>query len=272
MAREIYFKDKFIDTNQAIVPVDDRSFRFGDGVFDTILVASGKMYDPESHFERLAQGLKYFKIELDISNLPEICEEIIKKNSLESGYVRIIVSRGNGSNSVGYLPKDSKAYFVVQTVEAPFPEFKSIKLWISEHRASLHLPSKVNSSMLYTMAMLEAEENSCDNALLLNSDGIICETASGNIFWVKNEVIYTPSTDLPFVPGTIRKKILELSPYKIKQGNYTIDDLNQADEVFMTNIGHLVASVKSIEPLGWKLQKGSITKELRQLLVENIVA
>lgn len=267
----IYAQGHFIPADTPFITANDRSFRFGDGIFETILVVDGKMYDTDSHFVRLENGLKYFRIKLDISGLQTICEEIIQKNACDEGYVRIIASRGtNNAGGLGYLPGETEPYFVIQTVQKPLPSFQSLKLWVSSYQAHLHLPSKVNNAMLYTMALMEARDNQCENALILNSEHIICETATGNIFWMKNGILYTPEVSLPFVPGTIRKRIITLSPLPVQEGRYSLEDIGQADEVFITNVGLLVSSIASIEPIGFTAKSVEYTKKFRVALEEDI--
>ncbi|MEK6745821.1 MAG: aminotransferase class IV [Pseudomonadota bacterium] len=267
-----YFKGEFLPESQCHISIHDRSFRFGDGVFDTCLVVSRQIYDFTRHKERLESGLNAYKIKLDTTNIENICHDLIKRNSLENGYVRIIVSRGeNGLNALGYLPKDSIPYLIIQTSAKPYPAFKEISLFLSSHIATTKPPSKTNNSLLYTLAMLEASEQNCDNALLLNKNSHICETASGNIFWIKDEVLYTPSLDLEMVAGTMREKVLELCDGKKTEGHFTLHDLQNADEVFMTNIASIIAPITAINPIGSKWAVGKNTTVIRQKLDNAII-
>ncbi len=244
---KVYFKDKFIEEDEAKVSIADRSFRFGDGVFETLLIYNKNIFDFNTHYQRLLDGLKAYFIELDISNLEKLCKELIDKNQLGTGYIRIIVSRGeNGPGSIGYLPKNCKPYMVIQSFEKAIPEFQSLKLWLSPYRSHQALHSKVNSSTNYVLSMLEADNNSCDNALILDTEGNICETGSGNIYWFKDSKLYTPKLGLAFIPGTVQKKILKLFNGEIIQGKFTLEDIKDADEVFMSNIGTLIAGIESI--------------------------
>ena len=94
--------------------------------------------------------------------------------------------------------------------------------------------------------MLEAENNKCDNALILDYSENICETASGNVYWFKNSKLYTPENSLPFIEGTVQKKIFNLFNAEIIYGKFKLEDLKDADEVFMSNIGCLIAGISSI--------------------------
>ena len=267
----IYTKGQFLPADAPFITADDRSFRFGDGIFETILVADGKMWDAAAHFSRLKNGLEFFRLNLDISHLESECNALITKNNCKSGYVRIVVSRGeNGAGAIGYMPANNAPYYIIQTMEKPFPAFGSVSLVVSRHRASLHIPCKTNSAMLYTLAMMEAQGAGCENALILNSEDIICETASGNIFWVKNNVLYTPELALPFVPGTVRKRIIEMSPIPVQEGRYTLAELVSADEIFMTNIGGLVTRVSGVLATGFSAKTDAMTQQFRSLIEADI--
>lgn len=272
----VYFKDAIIPKGEAAISIDDRSFRFGDGIFETILIYNRKPYDIAAHLTRLQSGLEQLGIRPalpDIRSIPSICGELISKNDIEQGYIRIIVSRGeNTPDAVGYMPPgNAQPYIIIQTVSRPLAQTSPIKLWVSETtHATAHLKSKINSSLPYVMAMMEAREQGCDNAIILDTSGHICETASGNIFWVENGEIYTPSTDLPFIGGTVRQKILKLYDRKIHQGRYTLEDITPADEVFMTNIGCIVAPVTEVRPLGISLTVGSVTREIQNIIKSDI--
>jgi branched-chain amino acid aminotransferase len=267
----VFFENRFVDSQEPLIKLDDRSFRFGDGLFETILVVKGKIYDYESHIERLKKGLEFFKIDYEPSKIKNICKELIEKNHLETGYLRLIISRGiNPSGAIGYKARGSKPYLIVQSIEKALPEFQTLKLWISSHRAFYHFPSKLNSAFLYTLSMIEADENNRDNALILDSKENICETANANIFWFKGDTLCTPSLELALIPGTIRKKLLEIYEGQIEEAVFKLEDLNSADEVFLTNISYLIAGVSEINPLDLCFSKFEKTQKLRKSLLDKI--
>jgi len=240
-------------------------------LFETMLVVAGKIYDFASHIERLELGLKNLRIHLASDNLENICNQLINLNKIQNGCIRIIVSRGSEEgNNIGYLPKNSQAYFLVQAFERKYPEFKQVSLFVSSYKNHLNTQAKTNNSLLYTLAMLEAQENNCDNALLIGTDGNICETASGNIFWIKNNILYTPSDDSAIILGTMRKKIISLWQKEIVTGHFSLQDIIKADEIFMSNSGVIIAPVTKIIPLGINLSVGIETKRMRSLLDEDI--
>lgn len=269
---KVFFKNQLIDEDLAKVSISDRSFRFGDGVFETLFVYQTKIWDFKTHYNRLKAGLEAFFIDIDLSDLENKCKELININKIQTGYLRIIVSRGeNQAGAIGYLPKDTNPYMIIQGFEKPLPEFSVLDLYVSSYTAHQKLVSKVNSSTLYVLSMIEAQKNSCDNALILDTNTSICETASGNIFWFVGDEIFTPSLDLPFVPGTVRKKILECA--QVHEGKFSLEDIKSADEIFMSNIGYMIAGIKSIKAFDGLIVKSKSfdkTLKLRSLLLKSI--
>ncbi|HEU5048569.1 MAG TPA: aminotransferase class IV [Rickettsiales bacterium] len=266
-----YFKDGFQDESACHVGLRDRSFRFGDGLFETMLVAEGKIFDLPAHIERLKHGLESLHIALDLNELPAICVETLRRNELQGGYLRVVVSRGEDREGAsGYLPDGCTPYLIVLVIPRPYPSFAPLKLWQSSYYACAQVPAKTNNGILYSLALLEARAQACDNALLLDGQGRICETASGSIFWVKDETLYTPAPDLPLVPGTMRHRVMTLWPGRVEEGHFLLDALRDCDEVFMTNSGVVLAPIVAIEPLGVRFDVGKQTKYLRKRLDEEI--
>ncbi len=263
----IYFKDRFLKESECHISFHDRSFRFGDGMFETMLVSRGRIYDFAGHEARLKAGLEALCIRLPgMDSLQAVCEETVRCNNVTQGYVRVIISRGAETDGAGYLPGSAQPYFIVHAFARSYPAFKEISLWQYSQNAAFHMPAKTNSALMYVLAMMEARGNGCGNALLSNAEGYISETASGNIFWIQGDTLYTPALDLPLVPGTIRSRIMALWGRKIKEGYFTVKDLITADEIFMTNTGCIIAPVVAVKPVGLTLQPGAETGRLRELM------
>ena len=234
---------------KALISAQDRGFRFGDGVFETCLINDGIIYNFEAHLKRLNDGLMAIKIKFYSTNLLQSCYQLIKKNNIQNGYLRIAVSRGVGS--IGYLPiKNIIPTLVIETLpKSPKPK-SPIKLLISSIEKpsikSLPINYKLMQGLNSTLAKIEAVENSCFDALILNHKQQICETSSANIFWIKDDVLYTPHPDCGCLQGTIREKIITLSPIKIRLIKAKLDNLLNADEIFITNVAIGVLMVDKI--------------------------
>ena len=234
----VIINNQIIKEDQAFISIQERGFRFGDGVFETCRVFDGIIYNSEAHFERLRSGIEAIKIKIDLQDLKNNCQKLIKKNSLKNGLIRIYISRGIGS--IGYLPiNDIKPLTVIETLEMPTLGLFPIKLFLSEITKisikSLPINYKLAQGLNSTLARMEAVEKRYFDAVLLNEAGEICETSSANIFWIKNNILYTPAKECGILLGTTRQKIIDLSSIKIAQVKTKINELLNADEVFLTN-------------------------------------
>lgn len=250
---------KTVPAAKARIPVQDRGFRYGDGVFETVAVHHDAPYRLDWHLKRLARGLAAVRISFATDTLEKQCRALIKKNHLREGLLRIQVTRGSGGH--GYLPaKETKPLYVIETLPPPDIPKKPVTLWLSSYRRispdALPVRYKLCQGLNQTLARLEAKENGCFEALMLNARGEICEAASANIFWVKNNTLYTPSLACGAMEGSMRAAIMKLSPCPVRQVRATLKILAKAEAVFLTNAAWKVLPVAGLEPAGLRWDSG----------------
>ena len=241
---------QFYEENNALISVNERGFRFGDGAFETILVYNSVPYLWKYHIERLQAGLKALRINCDTSDLLPQATELLKQNNTENGILRIYISRGIGSN--GYLPTGNKPTIIMQILEAPTLPDQPVNLWLSDYKKnslqSLPVNCKLAQGVNSTLAKIQAVDNNCYDALQLNLENYISETSSSNIFWLKNGVLHTPSLDCDALAGVTRRRIIEISPYQVQQNKYKLAELEGAEAVILTNSAYGIIPVKSLLP------------------------
>ncbi len=263
-----YVNDRFVLTANALVHVADRGFRLGDGVFETIRISSGVPFQWDVHEQRLMQGLTDLRIRAINVDLKSVVKKLIHKNKLSQGFVRIAISRGLGSQGYRPLPNITPTV-VIETLPLPTQAPKAAHCWLSKHTkpalTSLPVHSKLSHGINSTLALLEAADHSCDEALLLNAQGQLCEAASGNIFWFTDGVLYTPCLDVGCLNGTTRDAIIRISPYPVRLNSSGISELHHAHAVFLTNCNWGVLPVISLEPQGWKWMVNEIHMEFENL-------
>ena len=258
----------FID--KAIISTADRGFRFGDGIFETIAVYSSVPYQLEWHLERLKAGLAAIKIANPNLKSADIVE-IIKRNNITDGFVRIMISRGEGSQ--GYLPKPQiKPTVIIEAFPRKDPMPESATLFFSTYLKpslkSLPVNFKLAQGLNSTLARLEAQEKGCFEALQMSSDGSVCEASSANIFWVKGDAIFTPALSTGCLMGSARAALLRLA--KIEEVTALVADIRTADEVFLTNANWQILPVIELKPMGWKWKIGKQTAQLHERLKADI--
>ena len=263
---------QFYEENAALISVNERGFRFGDGVFETISFCNTAPYLWEYHIQRLQAGLKALRIHYEIDNLLPQAIDLLGENSLENGILRIYISRGIGSQ--GYLPTGNQPTIVIQVLEKPTPPTQSVDLWLSDYKKNslqaLPVNCKLSQGVNSTLAKMQAVDNNCYDALQLNLENYVSETSSSNIFWLKNGILHTPSLDCDALAGVTRRRIMEISPYKIEQGKYKISDLEKAEAVILTNSAYGIISVRSLFPQGFSWDSEALAKQLINLRNQDI--
>ncbi len=269
----IYLNGKIVKENKALVSIQDRGFRFGDGCFETIRVENGVIYQLEVHLKRLQEGLSAIKISYNTQLLKEIFARLLHKNKLKRGFLRVSITRGEGSR--GYLPEIKKGPTIVVEAMGEIPEITaSVDLWVSNYRkiSEKCLPSsaKTMQGLNSSLARMEAQENGCFEALMLGDEEKICEGSSSNIFWMQDGKLYTPSLKSGVLPGIMRNVVKRISPLEVVEGIFCLDDLKNADEVFLTNVAWLIAQVKEIKPLGLKFKVSGYSGGIKDLILKDI--
>jgi branched-chain amino acid aminotransferase len=243
MNQYIHFNGDLVPAGKEIITADSRGLRYGDGVFETIKVINGNVQLAPLHYERLFHSLSVLQIQLPVTCTADYLTESIialcrKNNTLQQSRVRLTVFRGNGTL---YKTESTLPDLVIQSEPLPpeYLQFNEKGLVIDvydEARKSCDMLAnlKSNNFLPYIMGALYSKRNSLNDCLLLNTNNRICDATIANIFWVRNDAVYTPPLSEGCVAGVMRRYILE-GDATIKEKELTIEELEQADEVFLTN-------------------------------------
>jgi len=264
---------RFVLHDRAAIPAADRGFRFGDGAFETLKVNRGVPYLWEFHLARLLDALNVLRITIPMYDLAALVRQQLKKNVQKSGYLRISISRGVGSRGYRPHPKHAVPTLVIESLEdmpapkAPYTLWLS--KWVKPSLSSLPVNLKLAHGINSTLAILEADDHEAEEALLLTANGEICEGASSNIFWLKEDVLYTPSLDTGCLRGSTRDALIRLSPIPIKTVQVGISTLEDAEAVWITNGRLGIHPIVAIEPAGYRYDMHMMTKKLQQLLADD---
>jgi aminodeoxychorismate lyase len=211
----VFLNGQFLPEAQAVVPVSDRGFLLGDGLFETMRVVHGKPFRFAQHLERLARGADFLKIKLPFTpkELEKFAGQLIKENQMPEAILRLTLTRGPGGR--GYAPDEKSKPTIVMTLH-PAPPLEIPVKW-SLVTSSFRVPAddpltsfKTTSKILHVIARAEAVEKGADEALFLNTNGEATETASGNLFWVHDNTICTVPAGHGILPGVTRAVVLEI--------------------------------------------------------------
>ncbi len=244
----------FVNHNGEVLPeftpifgMDNRGFRYGDALFETVRIANGKICFLDEHIIRLKKGMKVLKMDIPNNYTTEIFEEeigkLISKNKItKGGRIRISVYR----DSEGlYMPNTNNVKFSIELKPLNNTTYEineqGLKIDVYEDiRNPVNKLSnlKTNNCLPFILAGIYKKENKLNDCLLLNDSDCITEAISSNVFIIKNGVLYTPSLEVGCVEGIMRQNVIKIARtngYNVYETILYKKDLIYADEVFLTN-------------------------------------
>lgn len=272
----INFNGKLVEANTTVIGADNRGLRYGDGLFETIKYQHNELILLDDHFSRLWKGMQLLQFDIPKLLTPDMLQQeilqLIKKNKLTSARIRLAVYRGDGGlyDAVNHTPIYIIQAWPILSNNATLNE-NGLQLSIyAGAKKSLDSFSNIkhNNYLPYFMAALDAKQQQCNDAIILNTQDRICDSSIANIFMVKNGNIFTPSLTEGCVAGVMRKFILQQLPklgFTITENSISKDDLLSADEIFLTNSIYNIRWVAIIEN---KKFSHTITRQIFQSLAQ----
>ena len=223
--------------------ISNAAFRYGVGLFETMLVREGVVRLAHSHWERLFAGMKQLGFDIQPHFSPQHLSGEVSKTVRKNGWEKLCRVRLQIYGAGGGL-HDREHNRPLYLIEC-YPKTPE-KLRLNENglvtgiahglaKANDLLASlKTSNALVYAMAAQDAKQQKWNDALLLNTAGNIIESTIANIFWVKDDRLYTPPLSQGCVAGVMRRHLCETIP-GIRQEPLTPEMLAEADEVFLTN-------------------------------------
>ncbi len=269
---------KLTEAEKPVLHAGNRSFRYGYGLFETMLVHDGSIQLKAYHWERLFMGMKELHFDIPTHFTAAILEEqvlrTVKRNNAEKlCRVRLQVFPGNGGLYDGdnYQPEYLIECFQLDEHITELNEnglIVGIAEGFSKSIDSLsHLKS--NNALIYATAARQAKQYKWNDALLSNTHGNIIESTIANIFWVKDEVVYTPPVSEGCISGVMRRHIIEIlqqANIQIQESPLSKNTLLDADEVFLTNAIRGIKWAHAIEDSSYS---NHLTSRISMLLKES---
>lgn len=263
------YNGKLYHSDKLLISPDNRSFRYGDGFFETMKMVNGKIVFVDYHFERLFQSLEIMHFDkpayYNAAYLEEQVLNLAKQNGHEQlARIRVTIFRGDGGL---YDTENNFPNFIVQTWEMnkglnSFNENGLVLDIFPDARKSCDLFSgiKSNNYLVYAMAAMWAKKKQLNDALVLNSYERIAEATIANIFIVKDGVIKTPALPEGCVNGVTRKYLLKCmrdENIPVEEAQVTVDDVLSASEIFLTNAAYHVKWVSQVGENNYNQQLSS---------------
>ncbi len=246
----VNFNGNIIEAGQPIFTASNRAFRYGDAVFETIRLMNGEILFFEKHLSRLQRSMELLgmndHIDLTFHNLYLSIRHLDQVNNLKgNGRIRLEVFRNDGGL---YTPQTNNVSFLIEVSELSNRNFQlnesglKIDLYTDIKKPVSRLSNlKSSNALYYVMAGLYKNKTNSGDCLVLNTDGRIAEAISSNIFIVKDGVFSTPGLEEACVAGVMREVLishLRDQSKVVEERGITIDDLIQADEIFLCDVIH----------------------------------
>tara|TARA_R110002012_G_scaffold321944_1_gene552560 strand:+ start:2168 stop:3013 length:846 start_codon:yes stop_codon:yes gene_type:complete len=260
------------DTN--FLSSENRGFKYGDALFETIRVVGQKIYFWEDHYLRLMASMRILRMQIPMNFTMEYLEaqilETIVANALENSAVRVrfTVFRNEGGY---YSPETNEISFVIEVkpLETDFytlnNEHYEVELFKDFYvNADMLSTLKTNNKIINVVGSIFAKENKYQNCLLLNQHKMVVEALNGNIFMVLGQTIKTPPKSDGCLNGIMRKKLIEiikkLEGYTLEETSISPFELQKADELFISN------AIVGIQPIS-KYRKKNFTSAVASNLI-----
>jgi branched-chain amino acid aminotransferase len=234
----ICFNGTMLKKNEPVLTVANRGFKYGDGVFETMKLEKGRLQLAPYHFDRLFASLELLQISFAFSptELTETIEELCTVNGCTNrARVRLAVyrsERGEGEYCIeaAELPEEKILWNERGWSIDIYPYARKGQDVFANLKTANYLP--------YVMADRYASEKELDEAIVLNSHGLLCDASKANLFLIMENSIVTPALHQGCVNGVMRRYVIEEAKkkgYTVKQAEITLEELQSAEEVFLTN-------------------------------------
>ena len=277
----IWLNGNFVKWRDANIHVLNHGLHYASCVFEGLRIYNGRIFKLDEHIERLFNSAKILDLEIpyDYEKVVNITKEIIVKQNVSDGYVRPVVWRGSemmaisakkGSTNLAIAAWEWPSYF------SPEKLLEGIKLnvskWLRPSPESAPTDSKAAGLyMICSLSKHEAEKLGFDDALMLDYRGYVAEATGANIFFVKDNELFTPIADC-FLNGITRQTVVEIAKenqIKTHEKHFKLDFLKTCDEVFLTGTAVEITPVSCIE--NFKFEERQLTKFLMSEFKKKVI-
>ncbi|MCB9171079.1 MAG: aminotransferase class IV [Flavobacteriales bacterium] len=280
MENYVNLNGHLVPADRPVIPLDNRAYHYGDGLFESIRVVHGRPCFLEAHWMRLQEGCKLLRIDLPegmgLDMLEAAIIELAERNGVTGGRTRLTVfrdARGHyrpeghkGAYSLEVVPIDGPVYELNPTGLAVdiYPDIRKPVNPLAVH--------KTLNCQYFIMAALWSAERGLDDCLLQNERGNIIESSSGNLFIVSNGVLYTPALADGCIGGVMRMQLINLAlenGIKVYECPLNPQNLLAADELFFTNA---VRGLRWVGMYRTKRYVHRLSQQLTAILVEHVLS
>jgi D-amino acid aminotransferase len=255
MAEQVFLNDKLIDKDKALVSVADSGFLYGAGLFETMRSYNGIVFALAEHLDRLfySAGVLGIETKYDKKYITNAIYQLLGANESSEARLRLTLTSGPFSQE-GQERKSTLLIAAAKLQPYPHQSYqKGVLVVLCPYRQNTKDPAcghKTTSYFSRMLALQLAHQKRAAEALWFTETNYLAEGCISNIFLVKDSTLFTPGTDTPVLPGIARKTTLRIAAdrsVKLQEKSLSIDDVLEADEIFLTNTIMQILPVTSVE-------------------------
>ena len=268
---QLWCNGRWLDFSDFQASPLDRGSMLGLGLFETMLALDGAPVFIDRHLARLRKGCERLRWDLPCFDLAEVALELLARNGLTSGRARVRLALSGGGGPINDLAPGADRIFWMMAVPAsdvPSSVSTLISPWLRNENSPV-AGMKCASYAENLVALDHARRLGFDETIFLNTQGHVCEAATGNLFFVKNGILHTPALHSGCLPGVTREVVMELAgDHQIPcvERDVLPDDLHCADEIFLTSATRGPVNVIQLDTRNFT--PGPLAARLRELWTE----
>jgi len=254
-----WLNGQIVPKEQATVSIFDHGLLYGDGIFEGIRFYHGRIFRLQAHLDRLwdsanALGLN---IPYSLEELSQALEQVVDAYDGEDGYIRLVVTRGEGRLGVNPNSCTRPTVFIIAEQLELIAEEKrrkgaSVIIAATRRMSAASIDPRIKSLNYLNniLAHMEAKHAGTDEAIMLNQAGFVAEGSTDNLFVIKNGILKTPPAIDGALEGITRGVVLDIARennLSVNECSLGIYDLYTADECFLTGTGMELLAVREID-------------------------
>ena len=279
--RWIFVNGEVVERSTARVSALDRGLLYGYGLFETMRSYGGRVFRLAEHYRRLCDGASRLAmaVPLSLDDVGGAVDAVLVRNDLADAYLRLTVTAGTPPNAAGPAG-DAAAVLVARPLTDYPPDLyrRGMAAVVSPVRRNETSPLTRVKSLNYLDSLLAREaarRRGADEAILLNTRGLVAEGSASNLFLVEGGRLLTPSIESGALPGITRQAALELASaagLEAVESGVEMQALWDAPEVFLTNSVMEVMPLTTLDgrPVG-SGEPGPVTERLGQMYRELVL-
>lgn len=253
----IIFNGQCLTIDQAQLPIMDHAILYGVSAFETIRVYNRHPFLIQDHLQRLNETLQQLSIVPPFSSQEweNQIQQLLAANALTDAIIRLTITGGVEKWGFPEVYREPNTFLMARPVDEPTPiHYKKLQRITLPKQSLSGIHGKTGNYLNPLLASREIKNPAETEGLMLTADGYVAEGTVSNLFFVREGVLHTPSLSCEIVNGITRRMIMKLArrlQIEVREGLYTVDELREADEIFLTNAAKQVMPITQFADRKW---------------------